>query len=92
MVGWLVGAQTVLQDSVAVRYRGRILGTYGTTRALTRLGGMAWAGVLGDRLGVVPMLNVSGGLHITAGVGALILLHAARSMHTPADDLTLGTG
>ena len=81
VVGWLVGAQTVLQDSVADRYRGRILGTYGTTSALTRLGGMALAGVLGDRLGVVPMLDVSGGLHLVAGVGALILLHAACSQY-----------
>jgi hypothetical protein len=71
VVGWLVGAQTVLQDSVADCYRGRILGTYGTTSVLTRLGGMGLAGVLGDRLGVVPVLNVSGGLHIVAGVGVL---------------------
>jgi hypothetical protein len=38
------------------------------------------------------VLNVSGGLHIVAGIGALILLHAARSTHTPADDLPVGTG
>ena len=92
VVGWLVGAQTVLQESVADRYRGRVLGTYGTTSALTRLGGMGLAGMLGDRLGVVPVLDVSGGLHIVAGGCALILLHAARSAHTPAEDLPLGTG
>jgi MFS family permease len=92
VVGWLVGAQTVLQDSVADRYRGRMLGTYGTTSALTQLGGMGLAGVLGDRLGIVPMLNISGGLHIVGGVGALILLHTARSVRTPADDLPVGTG
>jgi hypothetical protein len=87
-----VGAHTVLQDSVADRYRGRVLGTYGTTSALTRLGGMGLAGVLGDRLGIVPVLNISGGLHIVAGVGALILLQAAHSTHTPTDDLPVGTG
>jgi hypothetical protein len=38
------------------------------------------------------MLDVSGGLHIVAGVGALILLHTARSVRTPADDLPVGTG
>ena len=92
VVGWLVGAQTVLQDSVADCCRGRIFGTYGTTSALTRLGGMGLAGVLGDRLGIVPVLDVSGGLHIVAGGCALILLHAARSAHTPAEDLPLGTG
>jgi len=47
---------------------------------------------LGDRLGVVPVLNISGGLHVVAGVGALILLHAACSTHTQADDLPVGTG
>jgi MFS family permease len=90
VVGWLAGAQSVLQDSVADRYRGRLLGTYGTTSALTRLGGMGLAGVLGDRLGVVPVLNISGGLHLFAGVGALILLHTVRSVHRPAGDLTVG--
>jgi hypothetical protein len=53
---------------------------------------MGLAGVLGDRLGVVPVIDVSGGLHIAVGVGALILLQAARSAHTPADDLPVGTG
>jgi MFS family permease len=91
VVGWLVGAQTVLQDSVTDRYGGRILGTYRTTSALTRLGGMGLADVLGDRLGIVPVLNISGGLHIAAGFGAL-LLHAACAVRTPEDDLPVGTG
>jgi predicted MFS family arabinose efflux permease len=92
VVGWMVGAQTVLQASVTDRYRGRILGTYGTTSALTRLGGMGVASLAGDLFGVVPVLNISGGLHIAAGFGALLLLHAARLVHTPADDLPVGTG
>jgi hypothetical protein len=87
-----VGAQTVLQDSVTDRYRGRIFGPYGTTSALMRLGGVGLASVVGDRLGVVPLLNVSGGLHIAAGFGALLLLHAACAVRTPEDDLPVGTG
>jgi len=78
VVGWLVAGQTLLQGSTTDCYRGRVLGTYGTTSALTRLGGMGLASVLGDRLGIVPLITVSGILHVIAAVGALVLLRAAR--------------
>ena len=69
VVGWLVGGQTLLQQSVTDRYRGRLYGAYGTTSALTRLSGMGLASIAGDRVGVVPLLTAAGGLHIAAAVG-----------------------
>lgn len=65
-----IGAQTVLQDRVADRYRGRILGAIGTTGAVLTLGGMGLASGLTDHLGIVPVLDVAGGFWLLAGVVA----------------------
>ena len=92
MVGWLVGGQALLQQSVTDRYRGRLYGAYGTTSALTRLSGMGLASIAGDRVGVVPLLTAAGGLHIAAAVGALVLLRATSPPHTAADGITVKPG
>ncbi len=65
-----------MQESVADAYRGRVFGAYATTYALAQLVGMAAAGLLGDRLGVVPVLNGQAGLYLLAGLLALALLRA----------------
>jgi hypothetical protein len=92
VVGWLVGGQALLQQSVTDRYRGRLYGAYGTTSALTRLSGMGLASIAGDRVGVVPLLTAAGGLHIAAAVGALVLLRATSPPHTAADGITVKPG
>ncbi len=70
------GATTLLQENMADAYRGRAFGAYATTYALAQLVGMAAAGLLGDRLGVVPVLNGQAGLYLLAGILALALLRA----------------
>jgi MFS family permease len=57
-VGFYVGAQTLLQSSVADQYRGRVFGALGTTNALLALVTLGLGGALADRLGVRPVLNV----------------------------------
>src|SRR5205085_10235128 len=47
VVGWLVGAQTVLQDSVADRYRGSILGTYSNDQRANATGRDGFGGRVG---------------------------------------------
>lgn len=74
--GMMSGATTLLQESVADAYRGRVFGAFATTSALAQLIGMAAAGALGDRLGVVPVLNGQAGLYLLAGLLALALLRA----------------
>ncbi len=46
VVGWFVGAQTLLQKWVPDSYRGRVFGAYETTQALLLLCGMGLAAVL----------------------------------------------
>jgi MFS family permease len=74
IMGLFVSVDTLLQQSVADSYRGRIFGAYGAISALTMLGGQAAASLLGDRVGLAPMLNWMGIMYILAGLCALALL------------------
>jgi MFS family permease len=75
---------TLLQQSVPDEYRGRVFGAFGSTSALLSLAGMLLGGLAGDKVGVVPMLNLSGALTILAGVVVVFLLRAQRD--APAAD------
>lgn len=69
-----VGLDTLLVRSVDDQIRGRVLATYGTASGCALLVGQSLAGVLGDRLGVVPVLSLQGVLYMVAGGTALILI------------------
>jgi len=73
---------TLLQESVADEYRGRIFGALNTTFALLMLLGMGFASVAGDRLGIVPVINIQGYGFVLAGLLALALLQR-RPMPPP---------
>ena len=68
VVAFVVTESTLLQTGVADQYRGRVFGAYGTTQALTLLAGMGLASALGDRVGVVPLLDLVGGLYLLCGL------------------------
>jgi MFS family permease len=68
------GSTTLLQIAVADAYRGRVFGALNTTAALVGLAGVWLAGIFGDILGIVPLLNVAGGITLLAGLIALIIL------------------
>jgi Na+/melibiose symporter-like transporter len=67
-VGFMTGVSALLQTSVADQYRGRIFGALGTTQGLLMMIGTISAGALGDRLGVVTVLNMQGCGYILAGL------------------------
>ncbi|MHB8598554.1 MAG: MFS transporter [Ktedonobacteraceae bacterium] len=73
-VGFSTGVTTLLQTSVEDKYRGRIFGAMGTTSAILMLVGTTLAGLLGDPLGVVTVLNTQGGMYVLAGICVLVLL------------------
>jgi MFS family permease len=79
-VGFLTSVTTLLQTSVSDEYRGRVFGAFGTTLAVFQLLGSAIAGVLGEYLGIVTVLNIQGGLYILAGVLGLVLLERRGSV------------
>lgn len=72
------GLNTLLQSAVADEFRGRVFGAYGMTSALLALAGTTLAGLLGERLGVVNVLNIQGGVYVVAGLLIPALLYGAR--------------
>ena len=77
------GLLTLFQTNVEDKYRGRIFGTYGTTVALLNLVGMGLAAVLGDPLGIVPVINVQGVAYVVAGMVGLVLLRQQIGLASP---------
>lgn len=73
-VGFSVGMQTLLQTSVENRFLGRISGSRLAVNSLMALIGTTLAGVFGDRLGSVLLLNIQGSVYFLSGVLALLTL------------------
>jgi MFS family permease len=73
-----VGYNTLLQTAVADEYRGRVFGAFGATSALGLLVGSSLAGVLGELLGIVTVLNLQGCAYLLAGALVLALLTRTR--------------
>jgi MFS family permease len=74
VIGGQTGIQTLLQTSVEDRYRGRLIGAYGTTLSLTILAGQAIASLAGGATGPSPLMSVGAILMATMGLVALATL------------------
>ena len=75
-VGMMTGLVSAVQDGVPDGLRGRALATFGMVFATGTAAGMVAAGVLGDRLPVVALLDAQGALYLIAG--AAVALWPAR--------------
>jgi MFS family permease len=87
VIAFSVASQTLLQTATTDQYRGRVYGALGTTNALIGLVSVGIAGALGNVLGVVPLLNLAGGITIFAGLLALMLLPKHETHEITASDL-----
>jgi Na+/melibiose symporter-like transporter len=73
-VGVLTGLTAMVQERTAEAYLGRVFATYlGSFNGLMALG-MLLAGLLGDAVGVVAVLNGQAGLYLLAGLVAVATL------------------
>ena len=86
LVAASVGTQTMFQTGVADSFRGRVYGAVSTTIAVLGLVSIWLAGILGEILGIVPMLSVAAGVTLVAGVLALVLLPKETARHTAVAD------
>ncbi|HEX9132821.1 MAG TPA: MFS transporter [Ktedonobacteraceae bacterium] len=73
-IGFFVSLITLLQSNVADEYRGRVFGALNTVQAITMLFGMILASGLGDRIGIIPMLEVDAAFNILAGILAIFMI------------------
>jgi MFS family permease len=75
---------TLLQESAEDAYRGRVFGAFGAMSALLTLLGLVLGGALGDRVAIVPIINVQGYVHVLVGLLAGPLLAAETWRQEPA--------
>lgn len=69
-----VSMDTLLQQRTADVYRGRVLGAYGMTGSLVMLASVVVSSALGERIGIVALLDVASGLLVAASLAALMFL------------------
>jgi MFS family permease len=82
-IGFLTGLTALVQERTDDAYLGRVFATfYGGFNGLMALG-VLLAGLLGDAVGVVPVLNGQAGLYLLAGVVAVATLGRARPERYP---------
>jgi MFS family permease len=77
-VAMVTGLLTALQESTVDGERGPVFAAVGVASATGQAVGMLAAGFLGDRLGVVGMLNGQAVLYLLAGAIALLWLSPTR--------------
>lgn len=73
------GVMTLFQTSVEDRFRGRVMGAFGTVSALLLMLSMAFTSVFGEQIGIVQMLSIAALLNIVAGVVAWKLLRGTET-------------
>ena len=86
-VAMMAGMVTVLQQSTVDGERGRVFAALGMVSAAGQAIGMLGAGLLGDRIGTVTVLNGQAGMYLFAGLLALVFLtdgSATRAAALPA--------
>ena len=90
VVAFFVSAQTLLHRGVSDDYRGRVFGAFSTTQALTMVGGMGLATVLGDWTGVLPLMHVAAVAFLAAGAFAALRLVPGSSEETLDSERPVG--
>ena len=85
--GALVGASTMtlFQRNTTDSHRGRVFGSLGATGAVAVMVGTVCAGLLGQAVGIIPVLAVQGASYVVAGLVMLVTLPATSAAPSPAD-------
>ncbi len=84
----IAGMTTLLQTSSSDSHRGRVFGAIGAIQATTGVAGIVLAGILGEAVGIMPILALQGAMYAVSGfyVIAAMPKTTATLVH-PSDDL-----
>jgi MFS family permease len=82
-LGLVAGLSSVAQRATVEGQRGKAFAALGVAMALGEATGIIAAGLLGDPVGIVPVLNAQGILHIVAGLIAVRWLASPRNSTRP---------
>jgi Na+/melibiose symporter-like transporter len=85
----IAGMTTLLQTSSRDSHRGRIFGAIGAIQGATMLVGVCVAGVLGNVVGIMPMLALQGAMYVVGGFFVIARMpRTAANLVKPADELS----
>ena len=70
----VASAMTLLQRHTTESHRGRVFGTLGTVEGIAIVSGTCAAGLLGQQLGIIPLLAAQGGGYVLAGALVTVML------------------
>jgi predicted MFS family arabinose efflux permease len=88
----LAGMTTLLQTSSQDSHRGRVFGAIGAVQAAASMGGIVVAGVLGEAVGIMPILAVQGVMYVIAGSYAAVATpRTSATMTPPSEDVAAGS-
>lgn len=85
-VGFYVASETLLQTGTTSHYLGRIFGAYHTTNAIAILSGQLLGSALGDRFGLVALLDLAALFMIASGIVAWSTLPKPARVEMLADE------
>ncbi|MGH3506245.1 MAG: MFS transporter, partial [Nocardioidaceae bacterium] len=87
------GRQTLMQTSTMDSHRGRVFGAFGAVIGMGVLTGVLTAGVLGDEVGIMPVLAWQGLMYMLAGGLVLALMRQTRATlsHPGEEDADVAT-
>jgi Na+/melibiose symporter-like transporter len=72
----LAGALTLVQRGTADGQRGRVFGALSAAEGAAAVAGTVAAGLLGQHVGIIPVLAVQGGGYLAAGLLVVLMLRA----------------
>jgi hypothetical protein len=73
------GGQSLLQELTKDEYRGRVFGALTAVRGAALLVGLALAGILGDVVGIVPVLTAGAAMWVLGGLVVILFLEPAAA-------------
>ncbi len=89
VVAYSSGRQSIVQAQTDDAYRGRVFGTLGSVEGIAILIGLGLGGVLGNSIGIVPVLSASAALRLIGGVIALKFLPRNEPAAETNDEMPL---
>lgn len=72
------GAMTLLQQHATESHRGRVFGALGAIEGVSIVAGTVAAGILGDQVGIIPVLTAQGAGYLIAGLAVIVKLRPER--------------
>ena len=73
------GMQSIIQEQTSDAFRGRVFGAFGWVISIAMLFSFVAGGILGDAVGIVPVLSAAALLRVVGGIGSSHSCHATST-------------